>query len=114
MLKKLHPANVTKEEKAFGIVHKKQTTGILLRNWLTYLLRQTIAEEEKIGFYTKKPNQQKVKQKFNDVVSSEIKLKAIRYRHENKLELFDKIMTHAEILCKKSEDGEYDIIQVFN
>ena len=31
-LKKLHPANVTDDEKAFGIAQKNETVGVLLRN----------------------------------------------------------------------------------
>ena len=39
ILKELHPNSVTDEEKAFGIIERKQTPGIMLRNWLTYLKR---------------------------------------------------------------------------
>ena len=114
LLKELHQASVTEEEKALGITQNKQTTGILLRNWLTYLLRENISEKERLCYHTsKKPDLEKAKQKFNEVVITEIKLKIIRHKNENSLAFFDKIMTHAEILCKKSENEEYEIRTVF-
>ena len=42
-----------------------------------------------------------------------MKSKIIRHKNENSLAFFDKIMTHAEILCKKSENEEYEIRTVF-
>ena len=47
ILKKIHPKHVTDEEKAFGIIERKQTPGILIRNWITYLLRECISKEER-------------------------------------------------------------------
>ena len=44
-LYKIHPLPITNEEKTLGIIHKNPTTGILLRNWLTFLLRQIISIE---------------------------------------------------------------------
>ena len=114
LLKELHPTSVTEEEKAFGIIQKNKTTGILLRNWLTYLLRENILEEERAAHFTlKKTDIEKAKQKFNNVVESEILIKAFRYKNEQKLEFFDKIITHAEILCKKKEEGEYEIRHIY-
>ena len=114
ILSELHSAPVSEEEKAFGIVQKRTTTGILLRNWLTYLLRECIMQEEREAHYApNKPNLEKTKQKFNKSMGLEIQIKAIRYKNENNLASFDKIITHAEVLCKKAEDGEYQIRHVF-
>ena len=97
-----------------GIFQNKQTTGILLRNWLTYLLRENISEKERLCYHTsKKPDLEKAKQKLNVVVITEIEIKIIQHKNENSLAFFDKIMTHAEILCKKSENEEYEIRTVF-
>ena len=46
LLMKLHPVNVNDGEKAFGVVKKNHTTGSLLRNWLTFKLRDHISQEE--------------------------------------------------------------------
>ena len=37
-----YTSTVTNEEKAFGIVKIKLTIGIILRNWLTYKLREEV------------------------------------------------------------------------
>ena len=114
ILKKLHPMPVTEEEKAFGVVEEKQTTGILLRNWLTFLLRQCISEVEREAFYA--PNRfniGKIKRKLNETLALEIHIKAFRYKNENNLAFFDKFITHAEVLCEKGENGEYQVTDVF-
>ena len=59
----MHPSPVTDEEKAFGIIHKKQTTGSLLRNWLTFQLRECITQEERAAFASQ-PNLEKNKEKI--------------------------------------------------
>lgn len=115
ILKKLHPVSVSEEEKAFGITQKKKTNGILVRNWLTYLMRKCIEEEEREAYYAGNgANFDKFKRKFNHVVGLEIHIKAFRYKSENKVEFFDKIITHAGVLCEKSDDGEYQIKEVLN
>ena len=114
LLKVLHPSPVTDEEKAFGIIQKKQTAGILLRNWLTFLLRECITQEERAAYHASQPNLEKTKKKFNQTLGLEIQVKIIRYTNENNLAFLEKIITHAEVICKKGEDGEYQITQVFN
>ena len=99
LLKQLHPTTVTEEEKAFGIVQKNQTTGILLRNWLTFLLREYITQEERAAYHAiKKTKLENSKTKFNHAVRFEMHLKIIRYRNENNLAFLEKIITHAEVL----------------
>ena len=100
-----------------GIFQKKKTTGILLRNWVTFLLRKCIAHTEKEAFYA--PNRPiiativKIKQKVCHSVELEIQTKAFQYKNENKLHCFDKIITHENVLCEKLENGEYNISNVF-
>ena len=73
VLKELHPNLVNDEEKTFGIVEKKKTPGILLRNWLTYILRECISKEERIAYHSAKtPNLQNIKRKFNNAVELDI------------------------------------------
>ena len=100
--------------KAFRVVHEKQTTGILLRNWLTYLLRECILEVEREAFYApNRANIEKIRRKLNEAMALEIHIKAFRYKNENNLAFFDKKFTHAEVLCEKGEDGEYRVTDVF-
>ena len=51
ILRELHPPMVTEEEKAFGIVQKRKTTGIIQRNWPTYLLRNCISQTERTAYH---------------------------------------------------------------
>ena len=114
ILKELHPLAVTEEEKAFGLVQKKELTGVLLRNWISYLLRECTAQEERAAYHTsKKPNFENMKQKFNRILKFEIHSKALRYKNDNNLEFFEKIITHAQTLCKIGGSGEYEIRKVF-
>ena len=99
VLKAIHPGTVTEEEKAFGIVQKKQTTGIVLRNWLTYLLRECIAKEERTAYHSSKiPSSENTKQKFNFNLQFEINAKVLRYQNENNLDFFDKMITRTSIM----------------
>ena len=113
ILKLLNPKHLTDEEKAFGITQKKSTTDILLRNWITYLLRECITLEERNAFH-RKPSLENVKRRFNRTWTLEIKKNILRYEKENKLEYFEKIVTDRDVLCTKTTEGEYQITQVFS
>ena len=113
-LLELHPVPVSEEEKAFGVVQKKLTNGILLRNWVTYLLRECITQAEKEAYHAKRIDLQKFKLQFNQKIVSEIRIKALQYKAENKIKYFEKIITHAGVLCKIGHDGEYQIRHVFS
>ena len=90
-MKELHPKAVTDEEKAFGIIERKQTPGILIRNWITYLLRECISKEERLAYHLAKiPNPQNIKRKFNNAFELEIILKILRYKNDNNLVFFEK------------------------
>ena len=113
-IKKNYPCNVTQEEKAFGIVQKKQTTSILLRNWVTYLLREFIAKQERAAYLSSKiPNFEHAKHMFNTNIEYELNKKFWRYKNDSNMATFDKFFTHEHALCKKRPDDEYDIINVF-
>ena len=113
-LHKLHPIPVSDEEKALGLFQKNPSIGILLRNWLTFFLRKCIADSEREAFYdTGESIIVKIKRKVNRAIGVEIDMKAYRYKHENNLAFFDKIITHAQVLCEKNQNEEYTIKNVF-
>ena len=113
-LYKIHPIPVTKEEKALGIVHKKTSTAILLRNWLTYLLRQIISQAEREAYYDSScDNAHRIRRNFRKQVESEIRMKAYYYRNKNREDFYDKIITHNAVLCEKDQNGIYHFRQLF-
>ena len=85
-----------------------------MRNWITFSLRKCIADSEREAFYnTGETDIVKIKQKVNRAIGVEIDMKAFRYKHENNLAFFDKIITHSQVLCEKNQNEEYTIINVF-
>ena len=114
ILRKLHPASVTLEEKAYGIAHEKITNGILLRNWLTYLLRDFISQAEKEAYHLSNEfTIERAKRKFNELVAQEIHIKAFRYKSEGHTVFFEKVFTHAKVLCEMTENKGVQINNVF-
>ena len=115
LLNRLHSAPITEEEKAFGITHRKSTTGIILRNWVTYSLRKLVMQIEKEAYYApSKADVERSKTLFNQGMALQVKKKLIRYKSENNLDFFDNTITHAGVLCEKIRDGEYRFKKVFN
>ena len=101
ILTQIYPTIVTEEEKAFGIAISKQNTGILLRNWLTYLLRYCISKAERAAYHTPTlPTLEYCKRKFNCTMKTEIHLRSLQYKHDRKLGTFEKIITFRQIICK--------------
>ena len=95
ILTKLHPAQVTEQEKAFGVIKRRPTTGILLRNWITYIMRTCVSHIERLAHHA--PNAehlQIIKTKINHILQREIRIKSLQYTHKNNVEFFDKIITH--------------------
>ena len=71
-------------------------------------------QEERLAYHAStKPNIQKITKKFNNSFKFEIHMKTAQYKNENNLELFDKIITYKEILCKKTENEKYEIRNIF-
>ena len=110
----LHPHPVSKEEMAFGIPRKKQTTGTLLRNWITFMLRESIMYEERLAYHgSTKPKLITFMTKFDAYFEFEVRMKTLRYTNENRITFFENIITHNEALCRKKENGEYEIRSLF-
>ena len=118
----LHPTltqlvqrSLSDEEQSFGIVHIKKTPGMLMRNFLTYKLREHIMQSERAAYHASKaPSIDHFKVKFNQDVASEVKRLLHRFNEEGKLPIFDKIVAHQGILCEQVGEGEYRLKKVFN
>ena len=111
-LRRLHPTLVTEEEMAFGLAHTKQTTGVILRNWITYSLRAHIMKLENQAYHSPHtiPSMDIVKYKFNQNMALEIKMKIKQNKETN---LVDTVLTHSKVLCEKLQDGEYRFNKLF-
>ena len=107
------PAPMSEEEKSFGIVQKKKTHGILLRNWITYLMRHCIAQHEREAYTSKKPSVEKIKVNLNKKMVFEITMKLMRHRNEGNLAHFEKIIAHANVLCRPTTDEAYEVRKFF-
>ena len=111
---KLHSKSVNNEERALGIVDIKKSNGMILRNWITYKMREQILQYERKAYYSSKvPSIATFKAKFNQSVASEIKKWMFRYNNEHKLHVFENIVAYKGVLCEKMQEGEYRIKIIF-
>ena len=115
-LVKLHPAPVTMEGKVLGIIKKNPTPGILLRNWITYSLRKYIMQREREEYHVpnNRPRIEMTKVKFNHIIAKELKIKMFQYKNQNQLDLLDKTVTYAAVLCENDGQGKYTFKKVFS
>ena len=74
----------------FGLLG--HTPGIILRNWITFLLRHCIVEQESIAYHNKKGllNYQYIRVKFNERVKTEVMRKYRTYANLSRIEFFEK------------------------
>ena len=70
-------------------------------------------EERKAYNSNTKPNIVQFQNKFNQTIQLEISTKITQYRNQTNFENVEKIITHADVLCKKNDDGEFDLKTVF-
>ena len=111
-LMRLSQQPVSNEEKFFGIIGN--SPGDILRNWLTFLLRHCIVEQERIGYHNKLgcQNEVELKIKFNERVKSEVMAKYRIYAYLGRTEYFEKIFSFKDYLLVW-EDNWYQILTLY-
>ena len=111
-LLKIHPNPVTKQEMAFGIIGK--TKNIILRNWLTFLLRQTISQQERLAFHNKKgrQNEKDIKIEYNDEVKRQVWQQFNIMSNLNRLDYFRESYGVNDYLITWEED-QWQILKLF-
>ena len=110
---KLHDKSVDDIEKAFGIVDIKKSNGMILRNWITYKMRELILQFERKAYHSAKiPSMDVFKAKLNQSIASDLKKWMHIYNNQHKLHIFEKIFAHKDILCQKLQEGEYRLKKV--
>ena len=104
-LMKLSSTRVTTYEMAFGL--KGDSPSIILRNWLTYLLRYCITEHESTAFYnqSKMANEVQIKMKYNQLVKSEAYKKYLIYQNLDRDNYFRKIFATRGFLLAWQNNG---------
>ena len=110
---KIHPTPVKDTEKVFGI--QGCTSNVILRNWLTFLLRQCIAEHENIAYYNQKGlgNEIKIKNSFNQMVKTEVWAKYNIYLNLGREEYFKKVFAVNDHLIE-CNNGQWEILTLYN
>ena len=104
---------VTSHEKVFGLLG--HTPSVILRNFLTYLLRQCIVEQEGIAYHNKRGmlNIRDAKTRFNSTVKTEIMAKYRIYAHIGRNDFFEKIFAQNEFLLAW-ENNWWQILTLYN
>ena len=108
-LYRIYEEPISIEEKILGIVEKKPTKGSLLRNWLTFILRQAISDTESKCFYAAIDSLHAIRKNFHKLLREEVFLTSFRGSYRNKDNLVDDVLTYNSVVCDKTEDGTYKI-----
>ena len=89
---------VTNHEKVFGLIGN--TPAVILRNFLTFILRYCIVLQEVMAFHNNKgmSNLQEAKSRFNDMVKTEVMTKFRIYSHLGRNKYFEKNFVINELL----------------
>ena len=112
-LQSIHPANITDTEKTFGILG--DTPNIILRNWLTFTLRQCILEQERKAYYNKKGMQNliDIKLAYNQTIKTEVWKKYNIYKNLHRDGYFKRIFAVNDYLIT-GEDEQWNILTIFS
>ena len=112
-MQKIHPHPVDDEEKAFGIIGT--TSPIQLRNFLTYILRESIYACEREACYNKlgMQNEPRVKAYLNDLLKGYIKQNYRNFKVIGRLDLFEKYFFINNTLLERNESGEILFTDIF-
>ena len=111
-LLKLVPTAVSETEMAFGL--QCETPAALLRNWLTFLLRECILDQEHVAYHNKKGkrNTEYIKKNYNAKVKDEIRKKLYIYRNlelEEQFVAFFSVNDHLMI----RENGDWQLLTLY-
>ena len=112
LLVRLYSVPLSNEEKAFGIVKKKPSEGVLARNWLTFLMRQVISDVERLAHYAT-ISVSKIKDKIQEKFSSEVHMGFFRSTQGNHLFSFEEVITHNSVLTQRHQNGDLYITPLF-
>ena len=109
----LHPAPVSDMEMAFGL--SGQSPNVLLRNYMTFLLRECIADRERAAYHNKKGpgNIVDIKIDYNQRIKDDVNMKFNAYKHLGRLKLFEEVFAYNNYLLAWEKD-EWQILTIFD
>ena len=112
-LQNIHPTQITNAERTFGI--SGTTPNILLRNWMTFVLRQCIVEQENIAYHNQKgqANTKDIKLAYNQKIKTEIWNKYNIYSNLGRMNYFTQIFAVNNYLMTW-EDEQWQILTIFS
>ena len=104
---------VSDYEKVFGLIGT--SPEIILRNWLTYTLRQCIVDQERIAYHNRQGrlNEHNIKRNFNARVKREVNEKNIIYSNLGRNDYFVKIFAAKDFLITW-ENEAWQIVTFFS
>ena len=103
---------VSDEERAFGLMG--DSPNIILRNWITFILRKCISDQENIAYHNGKgpANIKDIKVNFNDRIHSELMKKYNIFKHLDRLLYFENFFAVNNYLIAW-EDDWWQVLTLF-
>ena len=112
-LQNIHQSNVIDTEKVFGI--PGDSPNVILRNWLTFTLRQCVLEQERKAYYNKKGMQNlvDVKLAYNQTIKTEVWKKYNVYKNLGRDGYFKRMFAVNDYLIVW-ENEQWNILTIFS
>ena len=112
-LRALHPLPVSDMEMAFGL--PGHAPNILLRNYMTFLLRECIADQERAAFHNGRGSQNLIdlKIRYNQKIKDEVYMKFNIYKHLGRLGFFEAVFAYNNYLIAWENDC-WQILTIFD
>jgi len=112
-LNEIYRIQITEEEMAFGL--KGKSPEIQLRNWLTFVLKETIIRIELRAYYNEQylDNLDETKQKYNEKINQYISLTYETYRDQGRYDIFIRFFCINNSLVTTKNEDEIEITLPF-
>ena len=114
ILLSLHPTQPNKEEKSFGIVQANPPTAILVRNWLTFLVRHCISKMERQAHYCPSNIIPRTKKKIQHCIEKELDKKHFVSLNDGSTKKFEEIYAYRNVICRMRPEGKYTVTKIFS
>ena len=114
ILLSLHPTQPNKEEKSFGIVQTNPPTAILVRNWLTFLVRHCISKMERQAHYCPSNIIPRTKKKIQHCIEKELDKKHFVSLNDGSTKKFEEIYAYRNVICRMRPEGKYTVTKIFS